>query len=187
MKHIVFPLLAALLLSVSCGGSSESGGSAAKSYDGVYYAGPIINGAYAHSRTISGTTETCDSLEINASGIAVSRWVETFSTAVEGDYLDGQKICLTLTKRTITVLTDDEAAVYNSSKACGFSDWVKGTPKDVGIKQWDGTDQAPYYTIRLLLNNRFYFGKKTSDYTGASDLTRPREFDFAASFFWVKL
>lgn len=87
----------------------------------------------------------------------------TYSIGADSSCVSGAKDAdVTSLGGTLVVQSDAKVAEFNAMKYCGFSDWVKGTAKDISNKECDGEVRLPiarvFYTVIKIDGDKLIFG-----------------------------
>jgi len=167
---------------------------ASVSLDGTYLQACAASGsAYVKLEIVlSGTTNTFtqDSFSDDTCATAtISRtWVNTFTvgsaTTTSGsdnsskNDLAVTKIDNALQSISLTVLSDQWAAMFNSSSLFGFTDWANGTAKSVLGLNSDGTTDSTS-SVGVVSYDILYINGTSLQSGGGSSSTYPTELDYS--------
>jgi len=210
MKNIFFItlMISALFFMQSCSTEEDSTATttsqtmtdstgASVSLDGTYLQACAASGsAYVKLEIVlSGTTNTFtqDSFSDDTCATATTSrtWVNTFTvgsaTTTSGsdnsskNDLAVTKIDNALQSVSLTVLSDQWAAMFNSSSLFGFTDWANGTAKSVLGLNSDGTTNSTQ-VVGVVSYDIWYINGTSLQYGGGSadtSSTYPTELDYS--------
>ena len=141
-----------------------------------------LDGTYLQACAASGSAYV--KLEIVLSGTTNTFTQDSFSDdtcATSKNDLAVTKIDNALQSISLTVLSDQWAAMFNSSSLFGFTDWANGTAKSVLGLNSDGTTDSTS-SVGVVSYDILYINGTSLQSGGGSSSTYPTELDYSSVY-----